>query len=61
VLIVGPGNEKTELAKHIREHNPKLMSAVVGLESVDHPGDAQLVSYARKHFKAADRMSPQKP
>jgi stalled ribosome rescue protein Dom34 len=61
VLIVGPGNEKTELAKHIREHNPKLMSVIVGLETVDHPGDAQLIAYARKHFKAADRMSPQTP
>ena len=61
VLIAGPGNEKTELAKHIRAHNSNLMSAIVGLETVDHPSDAQLVAYARKHFKATDRMSPQAP
>jgi stalled ribosome rescue protein Dom34 len=61
VLITGPGNEKTELAKHIRERDPKLMSAIVALETIDHPSDAQLVAYARKHLKAADRMSPQRP
>ena|SRR5579871_4368343 len=61
VLIAGPSNEKTELIKHIREHSPKLMSAIVGVETVDHPSDAQLVAYARKHFKATDRMLPQRP
>jgi stalled ribosome rescue protein Dom34 len=59
VLIAGPANEKTELVKHIREHSPKLMSAIVGVETVDHPSDGQLLAYARKHFKAADRMLPQ--
>jgi stalled ribosome rescue protein Dom34 len=59
VLITGPANEKTELVKHIREHSPKLMSAIVGVETVDHPSDARLVAYARKHFKATDRMLPQ--
>jgi stalled ribosome rescue protein Dom34 len=59
VLIAGPANEKTELVKHIREHSPKLMSAIVGVETVDHPSDARLVAYARKHFKATDRMLPQ--
>ncbi len=59
VLIAGPSNEKTELVRHIREHNPKLMNAIIGVETVDHPSDAQLVAYARKHFQAADRMLPQ--
>jgi stalled ribosome rescue protein Dom34 len=61
LLITGPANEKTELVRHIREHIPKLMSAIVGVETVDHPSDAQLVAYARKHFKATDRMLPQAP
>jgi stalled ribosome rescue protein Dom34 len=61
ILIAGPANEKTELAKHIRENNPQLMSAIVALETVDHPSDAQLVAYARKHLKATDRMLPQRP
>jgi hypothetical protein len=32
-----------------------------GVETVDHPSDAQLVAYARKYFNATDRMQPQKP
>jgi len=60
VLIAGPANAKTELVKHIQHHNPNLMSAVVGVQTVDHPSDAQLVAYARKYFKVTDRMQPQR-
>jgi stalled ribosome rescue protein Dom34 len=58
VLIAGPATAKTELVKHIHRHDPKLMNAIVGVETVDHPSDAQLVAYARSYFKAADRMRP---
>ena len=59
VLITGPANAKTELVKHIHRHDPKLMNAIAAVETVDHPSDAALVAYARKYFKAADRMSQQ--
>jgi stalled ribosome rescue protein Dom34 len=61
VLIAGPANAKTELVKHIHQHDPKLMNVIIGVETVDHPSDAQLVAYARHYFKATDRMLPQKP
>ena len=61
VLITGPANAKTELVKHIRQHDPKLMKAIAGVETVDHPSDASLVAHARKYFKVEDRMLPQKP
>ena len=61
ILVTGPANEKTELIKHIHRHDPKLMTAIVGIETVDHPSDAQLIAYAKKYFRAADRMLPQKP
>ena len=60
VLITGPANAKTELVKHIHRHDPKLMSAIAAVETVDHPSDAQLVAHARHYFKAEDRMLPQK-
>jgi stalled ribosome rescue protein Dom34 len=60
ILIAGPANAKTALVKHIHHHSPNL-SAIVGVETVDHPSDAQLVAYARKYFKATDRMQPQRP
>ena len=37
------------------------MSAIVAVETVDHPSDAQIVAYAKRYFKTADRMLPQKP
>jgi stalled ribosome rescue protein Dom34 len=56
VLITGPGNAKTELMAHIEKHDPKLLKIILGIETVDHPTDKQLVAYARKYFKAADPM-----
>jgi predicted NUDIX family NTP pyrophosphohydrolase len=61
VLITGPASAKTELVKHIQQHDPRLVQAIVGVETVDHPSDAELVARARKYFQAEDRMTPQKP
>ena len=58
ILIVGPASAKLNLIKHINSHDHQLTDKVIGVESVDHPTDAQLVSYARKYFTAADRMRP---
>jgi stalled ribosome rescue protein Dom34 len=60
VLITGPANAKTELIKHIHQHDPKMMKIIAGVETVDHPSDGALVAYARKYFKTADLMQPQK-
>jgi stalled ribosome rescue protein Dom34 len=61
VLITGPANAKTQLVKHIHEHDPHLMKVIAGIETVDHPSDAQLVAHARAYFKAKDQMVPQTP
>src|ERR1700723_925247 len=55
-LITGPANAKTELVKHIHQHDPRLMKIIVGIETVDPPSDGQLVAYARKYFKVEDLM-----
>ena len=60
VLITGPANAKTELVKHIQKHEPNLMKIIVGVETVDHPSDGQLVSHARRYFKVEDLMTSQK-
>ena len=57
-LIVGPGEAKDELAKHIRDHHPHLKDRIVGVEPADHPTEAQIVAHARSFFRAADRMLP---
>jgi stalled ribosome rescue protein Dom34 len=56
ILIVGPGQAKLELIKHIHSHDQQIVDKVIGVESVDHPSDGQLVSFARKYFVAKDRM-----
>jgi hypothetical protein len=58
VVITGPENAKTELVEYIRLHDPKLTKVIAGVETVDHPSDAQLVAFARKYLTATDRMVP---
>lgn len=58
-LIVGPGSAKTELVKYIAKQGAALTDRIVGVETVDHPSDEQLVAHARVYFHAADRMRPQ--
>jgi hypothetical protein len=61
VLITGPANAKHELVKFIEQHLPALKQKIVGVETVDHPTDGQLLAYAQKYFHAADRMGGQRP
>ncbi len=59
-LIVGPGEAKNELMRHIEAHDPAFRSRVVGVESADHPSDGQVCALARKHFAKLDRARPQR-
>jgi len=56
VLVVGPAQAKLQLIKHIHAHDPAMADKVVGVETVDHPTDGQVVAYARKYFHAKDQM-----
>ncbi len=55
-LIVGPANAKLAFAKHLYKHHANLIDHLIGIETVDHPTDGQLLAYAKKYFVAADRM-----
>jgi hypothetical protein len=55
-VVVGPAQAKLQLVKHIHAHEVALVPKLIGVETVDHPSDAQLVAYARKYFRAKDRM-----
>lgn len=59
LLIVGPGTAKTELSSYIQEHHPRLAKAIVGVEALDHPSDAEIIAMAKKYFKSSDRMQSQ--
>lgn len=56
VLIVGPGQAKNEFRRHVEGHRRDLAQRVVGVETLDHPSDAELLSYAKRYFGQPDRI-----
>lgn len=58
ILIVGPGSAKLELFKHAHSHDSKISDKIVGIETVDHPSDGQLLAHAKKYFVKIDNMKP---
>ena len=50
ILIIGPASAKTELASHIRASSPDLAKRIVAVEAADHPSDAEIIAYAKRHF-----------
>jgi stalled ribosome rescue protein Dom34 len=56
ILVVGPGTAKLGLLKHVHHHDHALEPKIVGIETVDHPTDGQLVAFVRHYFHAKDRM-----
>jgi stalled ribosome rescue protein Dom34 len=61
VLIVGPSTAKLELIKYVHQHDHLLEPRIVGVETVDHPTDGQLVAYAKKYFARTDTPRPSAP
>jgi stalled ribosome rescue protein Dom34 len=61
ILVVGPSTAKLEFVRHLHAHKRELEPKVVGVETVDHPTDGQLVAYVRRYFRAIDRMRGTSP
>jgi stalled ribosome rescue protein Dom34 len=53
ILIVGPSTAKLELLRYMHKHAHELEPRIVGVETVDHPTNGQLVAYIRRYFEAA--------
>jgi hypothetical protein len=56
VLVVGPSTAKLEFIRYAHKHDATLEPRIVGVETVDHPTDGQLVAYAKRYFASDDRM-----
>ena len=56
ILVLGPGSAKLELIKHAHHHDAKVAEKIVGVETVDHPSDKEILAYARKFFYKVDQM-----
>jgi stalled ribosome rescue protein Dom34 len=56
ILILGPGSAKLELIKHAHKHDAQIAEKIVGVETVDHPTDKEILAHARKFFYKVDQM-----
>ena len=56
ILVVGPSTAKLHFLRHAFMHDRTLGPRIIGVETVDHPTDGQLVAFSRKYFAADDRM-----
>ncbi|HMS81033.1 MAG TPA: translational machinery protein [Burkholderiaceae bacterium] len=56
VLVTGPGNAKVAFRDHVAKRHAALAKRVVGVETLDHPSEGELLAYARRYFKRVDNM-----
>jgi len=56
VLLLGPSTAKLEFFRFIQKHQPGLEKRIVGIETVEHPTDKQLLSHIKKYFGIPDRL-----
>lgn len=50
ILVVGPSTAKLQLLRYLHEHAPAVEQRIVGVETVDHPSDRQLVAHVTQYF-----------
>ncbi len=54
ILLLGSGTAKDELKHHLEKHHATIARHVVGVETIDHPTEPQLLAMAKKKFKTID-------
>lgn len=50
ILIVGPGVAKHHFYNYLAEQQPEIAKKIAGIETVDHPTDAQIAALTRTFF-----------
>ena len=51
-----PAQAKVAFRHYIDEKHRDVAKRVVGVETLDHPSDGELLAYARKYFVKVDQM-----
>jgi stalled ribosome rescue protein Dom34 len=51
ILVLGPSNAKSAFLRYVQDHARDLAGKIVGVETTDHPTDAQIVAHVRSHFR----------
>jgi stalled ribosome rescue protein Dom34 len=57
ILITGPAQAKLHLYRYLQQHARSIESRVVGIETLDHPTDAQLAAHSAPTFTKPARAS----
>jgi hypothetical protein len=57
VLLLGPADAKHALKSYLLRHRPQQAAHVMGIEPMDHAGDAEIIAAARRFFARADRIA----
>jgi len=50
ILLVGPAKTKLHFLRYVQRHEHALEPKIVGIETANHPTDAQLMAYLRDYF-----------
>lgn len=50
ILIVGPSATKEDFVKFMHKNDHAFDPRILGVETIDHPSDSQLVGYAKLYF-----------
>jgi stalled ribosome rescue protein Dom34 len=61
ILIVGPSTAKLQFLRYVHKQAHPLEPKIVGIETVDHPTDAQIMAYAKHYFGIPDRVGQGEP
>jgi stalled ribosome rescue protein Dom34 len=56
VLVLGPSSAKLDFVRYVDKHDHVLSPKILGVETLDHPTDGQIVAYVRHYFRGKDRM-----
>lgn len=56
ILITGPATAKTAFKADLDSRHKSVAERVVGVETLDHPTDKQLLAFAKKYFVRVDNM-----
>ena len=54
VLILGPGNEKSLLLKHLKESPHSSKPRDLHVSTSDHPSDPEIIALGRHHFRLGE-------
>ncbi len=59
ILIIGPGQVKSQLQSYIERHAPDVAKRILGVEAADRLTPGEVLDHARRYFVRKDRMLPQ--